>query len=128
MHLVSFKLLHYFWETWYLDSACLFIHWTLLESLCSDKQIFLQNAYIQNFILHLKMKTMKCNILDIFSKSRKEGQSKRKNTKGQPEQNLSLTEIENEKEEIFLWFFLFLPLFTLKLRIACLFIMKFLVK
>lgn len=51
------------------------------------------------------MKNIKWNILDIFSKSRKEGQSKRKNTKGQPEQKLRLTEIENEKEEIFLWFF-----------------------
>lgn len=48
------------------------------------------------------MKNIKWNILDIFSKSRKEGQSKRKNTKGQPEQKLRLTEIENEKEEIFL--------------------------
>lgn len=40
-----------------------------------------------------------------------------KQNKGQPEQKLGLTENENEKEEIFLWFLL--PLFTFNLRIPC---------
>lgn len=51
------------------------------------------------------MKSIKWNILDIFSKRRIKGQNKKNNTSGQPEQKLSLTENEDEKEEIFLWVF-----------------------
>lgn len=65
------------------------------------------------------MKSINWNTLDIFSKRRKEGQSKKKNTKARTK--VSLAENENEKEEIFLWIFFATFHFQLRIPSHCIF-------